>query len=482
VNFISLPFLAFFLVVVCLFYTLPARLRLPMLLAASYLFYATWSIPFIAVILITTSFDYWMSHIIHASKSQQQRKVALTLGLLMNIAILAFFKYTNFLLETTHGLFNGLGIQLNLPHALQILLPLGISFYTFEAISYMVDVYRGKEPAPNWLQYNFYIMYFPHLISGPIVRFAELFPQYQQPLERPSMQRMAKGFELLLLGFLFKVLLADTVAPLADKVFLVPSEFSTLSAYIAALAFTVQIYFDFMGYTHIARGASLLFNIEMPLNFNHPYVATNISNFWERWHISLSSWIRDYLYFPLGGSRGTLFATVCNLMITMLICGAWHGAGWTFIIWGAYHGFLLSIYHVFKHIKKKSLPKLASLSDNFFYRMGAICTTYFLVVIGWVLFRAPNIDIAHQMLSKMANFKDLSAEVFGLILTRHFTQINLVLFLALACFSGPWIIRITAVQYRSLPYWAKVQLACVLLFLCWIMTAEGTHPFIYFQF
>lgn len=481
-NFVSLPFAIFFMVVFLLFYTLPARLRMPLLLVASYLFYATWSIPFISVILLTTTTDYWMSHIIHASRSARTRKLALCIGLTINLLILAFFKYTNFLLETSHGLAHWLGYTLTIPHAFQILLPLGISFYTFEAISYMVDVYRSQKPAPNWLAYNFYIMYFPHLISGPIVRFVELFPQYAKPLARPSVARIAKGFELILLGFAFKVLLADAVAPLSDAVFQNPSQASSLASYIAALAFTVQIYFDFMGYTHIARGASLLFNIEMPLNFNHPYLADNISNFWERWHISLSRWIRDYLYFPLGGSRGSLIATLFNLMLTMLICGAWHGAGWTYILWGGYHGLLLALYHLYKHVKLRYLGSYRGLLTNRLYQLGAICLTFCTVVPGWVLFRAPSADIARQVLSKMANLGNLTTNVQTVLASRHLNDLGTLLFLLTCCFAGPWAIQGLANFYKPLPYWAKVQVACVLAILCWIMTAEGTHPFIYFQF
>jgi len=481
-NFVSFPFVAFFLVTLLLFYGLPARLRLPLLLIASYLFYATWSIPFIAVILLTTTTDYWMSQIIHHSPSLVRRKLALGGGLLINLLILAFFKYTNFLLETSHGLAHWLGYSLAIPHAYSILLPLGISFYTFEAISYMVDVYRGKEPAPNWWQYNFYIMYFPHLISGPIVRFVELFPQYAKPLARPSLARIANGVELILLGYAFKVLLADAVAPLSDAVFQNPAKASALASYIGALAFTVQIYFDFMGYTHIARGASLLFNIEMPLNFNHPYLADNISNFWERWHISLSRWIRDYLYFPLGGSRGLLAATMLNLIITMLICGAWHGAGWTYILWGAYHGLLLAFYHLYKHVKKNHLSGFSAIFRHPLYQFGATCLTFMAVVGGWVLFRAPNVAVAGVVFSRMADFHGLSTELHGMFATKHLSQLGTLLLLLTCCFIGPWAIQGIARLYRPLPYWAKVQVAYILVLICWLMTAEGTHPFIYFQF
>jgi alginate O-acetyltransferase complex protein AlgI len=370
-----------------------------------------------------------------------------------------------------------MGYSVDTPMVLNILLPLGISFYTFEAISYMVDVYRGKEPARNWLEYNYYIMYFPHLISGPIIRFGELVPQYRNPIQLPDVGRITNGLVLILLGYLFKVLIADPVAVLVEPVFSPPHDVGVLQAYLGVLAFTVQIYFDFMGYTHIARGISLLFNIELPLNFNHPYLADNISNFWERWHITLSRWIRDYLYFPLGGSKGTLQRTVLNLMVTMLICGAWHGAGWTFILWGGYHGMLLAGYHLIKAVRQKVGPHHAlAVPMN---RWAATAVTFTLVTLGWILFRAPDLASTGAIFAKLANGSGLVKELFS---TRHLDELTGILGMLTLCFSGPWIIRLLGYLYRPLPFWLKVQLCCILAFICWLLTAEGTEPFIYFQF
>jgi D-alanyl-lipoteichoic acid acyltransferase DltB (MBOAT superfamily) len=253
-------------------------------------------------------------------------------------------------------------------HPLKLLLPLGISFYTFEAISYLVDVFRGEAPAETFFDYNFYIMYFPHLISGPIVRYRELSSQMKDGVFL-SLKSVQKGFELIVLGLVFKLLIADTVSGLADTAFQNPSVVTVGQTYLAWAAFTTQIYFDFMGYTHIARGVSLLFNIALPLNFDHPYNAQNISNFWQRWHISLSRWIRDYLYIPLGGSRNGGAARTCfNLLLTMTIAGAWHGAGWAFIIWGAYHGLLLLAYHISSPLRTKvSTSAAKSMWSNWLY-------------------------------------------------------------------------------------------------------------------
>ncbi|WP_373531574.1 MBOAT family protein [Vampirovibrio sp.] len=479
-NFVSFSFVLFLLMTLLLFYTLPARGRKPLLLGMSYLFYASWNVPFILLILGSTSLDYWMSQIIAKSQKPWVRRGALTLGLLVNLGILVYYKYANFLLDSAYGLLQFLHQPVQAPPVLHILLPLGISFYTFEAISYMVDVYRGKAPARNWLDYNFYIMFFPHLISGPIIRFCELWPQYKQPLQLPGLARIAQGVQLILLGYLFKVMIADPVAAMADPVFTHPEAGGVLATYLGILAFTVQIYFDFMGYTHIARGVSLLFNIELPLNFNHPYLATNISNFWERWHISLSRWIRDYLYFPLGGSKGLLGRTLFNLLLTMLICGAWHGAGWTYIAWGAYHGLLLGGYHLFKTgAKGIDHSGLNRLRAHPFYQAAGVGLTFACVALGWVLFRSKDLGSASLILTRLFQVPALLSELGK---PSHWDEVAGIAGMLALCFVGPLAMRWVRGLYLPLPFWVKVQTACVLALLCWLLTAEGTVPFIYFQF
>lgn len=480
-NFVSYSFVFFFIAVLLLHTLLPQRTRMPLILLASYVFYATWSIPFIGVILFTTTFDFWMSRVIAKTDSPTQKKTALIAGLVVNLLVLLYFKYANFLLDTTHSLAHYFHLSWSLPQALDIILPLGISFYTFEAISYMVDVYRGDKPARNWLEYNFYIMYFPHLISGPIVRFHELAPQYINGLKLPSADRIAKGFELIILGFIFKTLIADQAAVLADPVFNQPAMVTVFETYLGVLAFTVQIYFDFMGYTHIARGASLFFNLEMPLNFNHPYNAGNISDFWNRWHMSLSRWIRDYLYFPLGGSRCSLSRTVFNLLATMLICGIWHGAGWTFLVWGGYHGLLLAGYHLFKYWGDKT-PPLSSLRKSGIYSLAATGLTFILVVIGWVFFRAADFGSAATVLGALAQVNVLASELGQTLATGHLSQVSTLLILLACCFSGPMLVRQAERLFNPLPGWAKLKIACFLLLLCWIFSSEGVKSFIYFQF
>jgi len=480
-NFVSLGFIVFLIVTVVLFYSAPKSWREPLLLAASYLFYATWSIPFIGVIIVTTSIDYWMSHLIADSNNPKVRRWALVSGLVMNLSVLAYFKYTNFFLETTWSLGHWWGWSLSLPQHLDIILPLGISFYTFEAISYMIDVYRGEKPAPSWLRYNFYIMYFPHLISGPIIRFHELWPQYAKGINFPHAKRLIKGFELVVLGYFFKTVVADQAAVIADPVFNHPETATAFSTYLGALAFTVQIYFDFMAYTHIARGVSLFFNLQMPLNFDHPYNATTISHFWERWHISLSRWIRDYLYFPLGGSKVGLSRTMNNLVITMTLCGAWHGAGWPYILWGVYHGVLLAAYHGLKAIRKQ-WQWLNGMMHWPGYNTFCMVSTFVLVVIGWVLFRSSDLPTTQLLLTQMTHLTVLVSEVRDIIHSGHLKILAQLGLLLVCCFSGPWWVQCYKQLSPQIPGWMKLQAACILLLLSLVFTSSGNQTFIYFQF
>jgi alginate O-acetyltransferase complex protein AlgI len=485
-NFVTPEFIAFLLILFFLFAFSPAKIRFALLLAASYLFYASWSVAFIGIILLSTSIDYFLSKAISLAESPQRKRFFLISGIVINLLILGYFKYVNFCLDSAHHLSQWMHISTQIPEHLKVILPLGISFYTFEAISYLVDVYRGKAPAKNWLEYNFYIMYFPHLISGPIIRFEELQAQFQKRWPLPSFSRIAQGMELILLGIIFKVLLADPISRLVDPVFAQPGTANSLTTLIAVLSFTVQIYFDFMGYTHIARGASLLFNLELPLNFNHPYLAKDIRDFWNRWHISLSRWIRDYLYIPMGGSRGLPWQTMSNLFCTMLIAGAWHGAGWTYIAWGGYHGLLLASAHGWKAYQERFPLKILNKTVNqlpiHLTSVMAVTCTFTLVVTGWILFRAPNFSTALRVFTQASNIPLLCQDTLAAINTKHYLQITQLITLLLLCFSGPWVIDAISRLYRPLPFWVKTQLACILAILCWFLTAGEQVPFIYFQF
>ena len=482
-NFASSEFVIFLLVVWGLFIALPARFRAPWLLAASYFFYATWSLPFVAVILVTTSIDYFASNVIFNSPSPQKRKTVLWAALAINLMVLGFFKYCNFFLDATHSAVKLAGWHTHMPAHLDIILPLGISYYTFEAISYLMDVYRGGRPSKSWLEYNFYIMFFPHLISGPIIRFNELSPQYAKPLQIPPVDRILKGIELIVLGYIFKVIIANSCVAIADPIFNAPAHATSLQTYLGALAFTTQVYFDFMGYTHIARGVSLLFNIELPLNFNHPFTASNISNFWERWQISLTRWIRDYVFIPLGGTRRTYPRVLLNLFLIMFICGVWHGAGWRYVIWGAYYGVLVVGYHMFKKIRARVFGTHEQfILDNRLYAFASTFLTFTAVYLACVIFRAPAIDGAMMMFGKMAQFGSLANDVLVCLQTAEYTIFGLIALLLLCCFGGPLAERIYTAGMRHLPYFCKVQLVTAAAAASWVFCAPNMQPFIYFQF
>ncbi|MEP6535111.1 MAG: MBOAT family protein, partial [Bryobacteraceae bacterium] len=353
-------FLFFLLLVLLLFYAVPFRVGRFVLLAASYTFYMFWNAKFVLLLLLLTVVDFCAALLM-----PRKRRTLLAVGVSANLAFLGFFKYYNFFAASLAQL-------LHIPEQnvlLQIVLPVGISFHTFQSISYLVDVYRGEqEPVRNFVDYALFIAFFPQLVAGPIVRaryfFRDLY--HWQP---PSPDAFSRGCFLILLGMLKKVVLADRFGAVANSYFGdIAAHPGALAAWSGALAFAFQIFFDFSAYTDIAIGCAALFGFHFPENFNDPYFATSITDFWRRWHMSLSSWLRDYLYIPLGGNRHGDWATYRNIMITMLLGGLWHGASWKFMVWGGYQGMLLSLERV--------------------SRIRAGIFTFGLVCVGWVFFRA----------------------------------------------------------------------------------------------
>jgi alginate O-acetyltransferase complex protein AlgI len=483
-SFVSASFLIFLAVAWACFFVAPTKIRPLIVTLASYVFYGSWSLPFLAMILLTTSVDYICSHVISRAQSQLKKQVALVSAIVINALVLGFFKYLNFLLGSTFFFVSYCGSVSPLPKHLEIILPLGISFYTFEAISYVVDVYQGRSaPAKNFWEYNFYIMYFPHLISGPIIRYAELCSQYATGIQRASWERIGKGFELIVLGYTFKILIADRCGTNVDPIFYDPHHASSLASCLAAAAFRAQLYFDFLGYTHIARGVSLLFNIELPVNFNHPFSATNISNFWERWHMSLSRWIRDYLFRPLGGSRLGLPRTLLNIFIVFALAGAWHGAGWTYIAWGVFHGFVLVLYQLFVRLRPLILKsKDALLLDNKLYRAWSIWFTYAVGTTGIVIFRAQDIGTALQVLGNMFNLNRLSTELTDCFIHNEFAMLFSIAFVIFLCLGGELVTKLYYARFQPLSLALKIPAAAGILLLCWIMNGAAAQPFIYFQF
>ena len=372
-----------------------ARTRLGFLTAASYFFYAWWDIRFVPLMIISTSADYVAGRLIAGSTSPGRRKLWLVLLLGFNLGLLGVFKYYDFFLGSLMGVGRALGFDPAWP-LLGLILPVGISFYTFNSISYTIDIYRGRlAPARSFLEFSTFVAMFPHLVAGPIVRYADMAGQFERLAPRPRADEWVVGLWMFGLGMAKKVLVADVLArSLVDPLWASSAALDTGEAWLAALGYTAQIYFDFSGYSDMAVGLALLLGFRFPQNFDSPYKSASIAEFWRRWHMSLSFWIRDYVFIPLGGSRGTTALVIRNLMLTMLLGGLWHGAGWTFGVWGLYHGVLLAGH--------AGLARRGWVPSS---RMLSVAATFLAVVVGWVFFRAQSLAEAGQLLGAMSGLR-----------------------------------------------------------------------------
>ena len=456
-------FFVFLSVVLMVFYASPLAWRKFVLLAASYYFYASWNPKFIALLLTLTVIDYsaglWI-----ARAAPERKKLALILSLSANLGFLGFFKYYNFLAETVVQV-------LRMPShafALDIVLPLGISFHTFQSMSYVVDVYRGEQEAiTNPFDYALFICFFPQLVAGPIVRAREFFGDllHWRP---PSSEDVARGVFLLMLGLTKKMAFADQFAQVADGYFKnVAGNPGMLTAWTGTFAFAMQIFFDFSGYTDMAIGMAKLIGFHFPVNFRRPYLASSITDFWRRWHISLSRWLRDYLYIPLGGNRHGALMTYRNLMLTMLLGGLWHGASWNFVIWGGYHGALLSIERLLRGNRPETAPRW------WLYPFQAVLT-FGLVSISWVFFRAATLADSFQVIGQMFT----GARGTVLLNSWQFGLVAVSLVLAVAEEKWEWFDRLSVG-----PAWAYAAgLTSMLLCLELFGVTDVTIPFVYFQF
>ena len=390
--FVSQQFLGFITAVLLVYWAIPAhRARMAWLLAASAVFYMSWNPWLILLIMFSASVDFFAALALEKYADPRVRRAILVGSIGVNLGLLAYFKYANFFLDNLHGLGNWLGVSGD-RRTLNVILPLGISFYTFETISYIADVYRRRVRAErSLLNYALFILFFPHLIAGPIVRPGAFLPQARRP-KRWSWDRAYLGGRLILIGLAKKAVVADHLAAVVDPIFADPGAYGSAACWLAAVGYACQIYCDFSGYSDMAIGMAHLFGFKLHQNFNLPYLAANIAEFWRRWHISLSSWLRDYLYIPLGGSRHGAWATNRNLMLTMLLGGLWHGASWTFVLWGALHGALLVLHRsVAGRAWTRHVPHVVN-----------VAVTFLCVCVGWVFFRAPSLPAALTVLHRMA--------------------------------------------------------------------------------
>lgn len=394
-NFNSLEFLAFLLVALALYWVTRAQARRVVLLALSWWFYALWDARFLAIVIGFTVVTYTVALKIGRSTSPRARNRWLAVGVAADLVALGFFKYFDFFVDSGRRLIEGFGVDASGP-SLEILLPIAISFYTFESISYLVDVWRGRQEATrDPVTVALFLSYFPKALAGPIERAGHLFPQLQCTGRPPGVDGVLSAVRLIVLGLFQKVVLADLAAPIANEVFEDPSGQSGLVLALGVYAFAIQIYGDFAGYTNIARGVSRLFGIELVHNFREPYLSGDPSTFWRRWHISLSTFLRDYLYIPLGGNHGSKLATYRNLMVTMLLGGLWHGASWNFVVWGGLHGLYLITYRQLG-IGETSGGVRAVVRSVVFFQ---------LVCVAWVFFRAESFGSALDVLGGIASLQ-----------------------------------------------------------------------------
>jgi D-alanyl-lipoteichoic acid acyltransferase DltB (MBOAT superfamily) len=400
------------------------KLRITFLLFASYFFYANFYEGnerfLVLLILASSTADWLLGNAIARASSASRRKLWLAGTVVLNLGVLAVFKYFDFGIDSARAALSALG--LHPPEvALEVALPIGISFFTFESMSYVMDVYRGDiDPHPSYLEYLVFVAFFPHLVAGPIVRPRDLLPQ----LARAARFDPGEGSEALFLiavGLVKKVAIGDYLATnLIDRVFDAPLQYSALECYAAVLGYAVQIYCDFSGYTDIAIGSALLLGVRFPKNFNAPYKAENVVDFWRRWHISLSTWLRDYLYVPLGGNRKGRARTYLNLMITMLLGGLWHGANWTFVAWGGLHGGALAVTRFVRHWRgKEDVVRERKTVGDWVFSVVKVVATFHFVLLTWVLFRSESFGHAWTFLGRILTFTsyhpNLDARVVGVL-------------------------------------------------------------------
>ncbi|PCJ59681.1 MAG: membrane-bound O-acyltransferase family protein [Planctomycetota bacterium] len=470
-SFATLEFAVFFLIVFSLYLIISKKYQNILLLLSSYFFYGWWDWRFLSLILFSTVVDFLiakkMTHV-----SEPKRKKLLILSLIINLTLLGFFKYFNFFIESFSDVLASTGLQSNLS-SLSIILPLGISFYTFQTMAYSIDVYRRKiDCVDNFFEFGLYISYFPQLVAGPIERAQNILPQLKKH-RTFNFTNFKSGLLLVLIGLVRKIVIADIVAVEVQQAFQSTTDLTSYQIVRLGVLFSLQIYGDFAGYTDIARGLSRMMGIELMENFKAPYFALNITDFWRRWHISLSTWLRDYLYIPLGGNKGNTWFCYRNIMITMLLGGLWHGASWKFVIWGCIHGLALVIHKIWLSFQKNKLEQKSSLQKII---LAPFCwlLTMFTVMTAWLFFAAPASQDAMILVSNL------------FMMTGSFSELNLSLPVSmiglLILIDLPQHISKNHTIFMEWPPLLKAFLYTFFLLLLFMYGGKLSEPFIYFQF
>jgi alginate O-acetyltransferase complex protein AlgI len=471
----SWTFAVFLAIVLPLYYYLDWRRQNIFLLAASYLFYGWWDWRFLILLMLSTVVDFFVAKGMTAASDLTRRRQLMAMSVSLNLIYLGFFKYFNFFIGSLKQSLALFGLPEPDGFTLNVILPVGISFYTFQSISYIVDVYRNsREHTDDFIAFALYLAYFPHLVAGPIQRSTQLLPQLLES-RRVSLDQISSGVVLMMVGFFKKIAIADAVAPAVNRIFSDPSSASVSSNLLNGMyLFAIQIYCDFSGYTDIARGVSRLMGIELRLNFRQPYLSANITEFWRKWHISLSDWLRDYVYISLGGNRKGSWRTYGNLMATMLLGGFWHGAGWNFIIWGGLHGFYLAVHRALSATTRRAGQSGRPTTLLAWTRYAfSVCLTFHLVCLTWIFFRAADLKTALAYFAGL--FRSLPTAQLS---TQVIVYLSLVFLLDFSAWyqdeeqpiSTRWATPIRGIAYG------------VMIAICLWVGANESSSFIYFQF
>lgn len=463
----SFSFLYFFLTTLLLHELLPAQAKRYVLVVASLVFYGAWNPKYLLLLLASTIIDYWAAAAIARSDDPFRRRLLLVISLSCNLGLLGLFKYYNFFAFSLAELFS-----LRLPLH-QLLLPVGISFYTFQTMSYTIDVYRRElAPAKDFTDFLLFVSFFPQLVAGPIVRAHDFLPQLAAAQRPRSLESIRLGLKLFAVGLFRKIVVADTLAIYVDAVHANPAGFGTAELWICAYAFAFQIYYDFAGYSDMAIGLALLFGFRFPENFHRPYMATNIAEFWRRWHISLSTWLRDYLYIPLGGNRGDRLSTYRNLLLTMLLGGLWHGANWTFLAWGLFHGLALALHRLFRSFVEPR-PSLARLTEGALFTAASLVLTFHCWTLSMVPFRSQSMTAAVDLLIRMFSWDGRMAAT------------GISTFWLCACLYALQAInekKDLSDVFERLPFVLRALLVAIFIWAMLLLAPQVSAPFLYFQF
>jgi len=488
--FTTIEFLVFFVFVIAVISTIRYRkFQHTLLLSASYFFFFFSSNYLLALLIFSTLLDFYAGRAIWNNKNIRTKKIILALSLAGNVGLLGFFKYADFGIAQLNSLGNLLGFGPEIP-LLNIVLPIGISFYTFQSMSYTIDIYRGKlEPSKSLGEFALFVAFFPQLVAGPILRAKDFLPQLREKIKNFGSEQnirqilihdsnLKMGITIMSFGFLKKMFFADNIAPFVNEVFQNPIGLDSFAIVLGTIAFGIQIYCDFSGYSDIAIGAALILGFKIPKNFNKPYFATSPSDFWNRWHISLSTWLRDYLYIPLGGNRKSHNRTYVNLLTVMFLGGLWHGASWNFVIWGMLHGTYLAIHKIL-------INKFPNLQHNQFFKskvgkiISIVITQYF-IFLAWIPFRVHDFD---QMMYSVEKFVIFDMKIIGInefLLEYKFPIFLMLAFIGLHYFSYRKSKLIEIISNLNLKYWTVI----ITLFLILIVFFFNGNPidFIYFKF